>query len=78
VHTDATRESIRVSIDFFRFIAESMLFTCNFIQSSTLNGQNSKQRDWDSLQLGDAGNMCCQSEPLKVCLHWLILTYLLT
>nr|AFK48996.1 unknown [Medicago truncatula] len=27
VHTDATRESIRVSIDFFRFIAESMLFT---------------------------------------------------
>lgn len=32
VHTAATRESLMVSIDFFLFIAESMLFTCKIIQ----------------------------------------------
>ncbi|KAL5160466.1 hypothetical protein HKD37_07G017960 [Glycine soja] len=32
VHTAETRESIMVSIDFFLFIAESMLFTCKIIQ----------------------------------------------
>lgn len=37
VHTDATRESIMVSNDFFRFIEESMLFTCNIIKRDTLN-----------------------------------------
>ncbi|XP_028238658.1 uncharacterized protein LOC114417815 [Glycine soja] len=39
VHTAATRESIMVSIDFFLFIAESMLFTCNIIQKNHTVGR---------------------------------------
>lgn len=41
VHTDATSESIRVSIDFFRFIADSMLFTCNESEVVSLKSKRS-------------------------------------
>ncbi|KAL1340360.1 hypothetical protein AAHE18_09G008600 [Arachis hypogaea] len=44
VQTDATRESIRVSIDFFRFIAESMVFTCSIIKSNNLESHTVGRR----------------------------------
>lgn len=43
VHTAATRESMMVSIDFFLFIAESILFTWNIIKNCYIKHQNNQQ-----------------------------------
>ena len=41
VHTDATSESIIVSIDFFLFIAERMVLTCTIMSTSMSISQSS-------------------------------------